>query len=76
MRPLYVGIAAALAISTAADLANARPVRERAVTQATSADGPRVARQRFRVASADFAQRRGRCDSILCPGYVVLGVGF
>jgi hypothetical protein len=76
MRPLYVGIAAAIAISTATDLANAQPARGRAVIQATSLDGLRVSRQRVRVASADFVQRRGRCDSILCPGFMVLGVGF
>jgi hypothetical protein len=81
MRPLYIGLAASLAIGAATDLANAQSARERAgegdrVVQAISADAARVSRQRFRVASVDFAQRRARCASILCPGFIVLGVGF
>jgi hypothetical protein len=81
MRPLFVGLAAALAIGAATDLANAQSARERTgarerAVQAASAETARVRGQRFRVASVDFAQRRTRCYSILCPGFIVLGVGF
>ena len=81
MRPLFVGLAAALAIGAATDLAKAQSARERTgardrAIQAAPAETARVSRQRFRVASVDFVERRGRCHSILCPGFIVLGVGF